>query len=152
MRKPPTLESIRNDDDATRTCIMLLFTFLYRRCTTKNVKVFNCSLCGGRERKRTTSFFLSSPWTLIQSQNSISGKIFQHLTNCRTRWNGRDKTWSKWRFRNRCCCWAPYFATKPKVSPRNDDWGTERAGDWLKENHQCIFYAIFFIWNITKSQ
>ena len=75
MRKPPTLGSLINDDDATRTCIMLLFTFLYRRCTTKNVKVLNCSFCGGRERKTTTTFFLFPPWTLIQSQNSIPEKF-----------------------------------------------------------------------------
>ena len=157
MRKPPTLGSLRNDDDSTRTakkqevelcsCIMLFFT-VAARLKRESAQLLVSWRTGTQDNDHLFSF---PPLNFDTVSEFYSRKIFQHLTNW-TRWNGRDKTWSKWRFRNRCCCWAPYFATPPKVSPWNDVWGTERAGDWLKENHQCIFYAIFFIWNTTKSQ
>ena len=58
------------------TRITLFCTFLYRRCTTYEVKVPNFSFCRGRKHKTTTFFFFS--WTLIQS---LRIQFQKHLPN-----------------------------------------------------------------------
>lgn len=93
------------------TCITLFYTFPCRHCTTTMWKCLDFTFRRGREHKTTTFFFFS--WTLIQYFRTQLQRKCQILTNS-TRWNKRDKGWSRatslfrCRFRSRRsrCCWS----------------------------------------------
>ena len=74
------------------TCITLFCTFLRRRCTTTTWKCLNSRFVEDRNTRQQLPFFFPELWWSLLEFNS---KIIRpHLTNG-TRWNKRNKVWSR---------------------------------------------------------